>query len=354
MDLISTTEPAKQPAKIPPETPVPPYIDIFSPTASEPSAVRPESRDTPPPSDLKPDTAHVAAFGDAGRTTRRPRSSVSYTEPNLRHKMRRPTKDLVDAVGTDERAQQVSVKQNEDANLSQEEKTYRTIVVKTEEIVKSVDPWKISSVKEAQYQHPHFRDEAVSPLGNTTSTDLSTSIFTERRRHSNSIQHDDENTNNLAKPPSGARSTIAALARSQKPKSHNEGTKLPDEPELQDIFELNRSSPTEPGPIARDGNQDPSAVVKSRRYSTVPAEEHKKEKRSTSSTMVAKREKRRETLLNSAVSTTSTVADANMDANNKPVSELRSVKSVIKMQGGLDGAAGRAERVASRRRSMML
>lgn len=70
--------------------------------------------------------------------------------------------------------------------------------------------------------------------------------------------------------------------------------------------------------------------------------------------MVAKREKKRETLLNGTVGTTSTVADANMDANNKPVSELRSVKSVVKMQGGLDGAAGRAERVASRRRSMML
>ena len=35
------------------------------------------------------------------RPTRRPRGPISYAEPNLRNKMRRPTKDFVDAVGAD-------------------------------------------------------------------------------------------------------------------------------------------------------------------------------------------------------------------------------------------------------------
>jgi len=37
----------------------------------------------------------------SSRPTRRPRGPISYAEPNLRNKMRRPTKDFVDAVGAD-------------------------------------------------------------------------------------------------------------------------------------------------------------------------------------------------------------------------------------------------------------
>ncbi|KAG6005951.1 hypothetical protein E4U21_007515 [Claviceps maximensis] len=47
--------------------------------------------DTPPPADISPD-------GEASRPSRRNRTAVSYAEPNLRVKMRRPTKELFDAV----------------------------------------------------------------------------------------------------------------------------------------------------------------------------------------------------------------------------------------------------------------
>lgn len=47
--------------------------------------------DTPPP-------GYLALNGETARPSRRARSAVSYAEPNLRDKMRRPTKELFDAV----------------------------------------------------------------------------------------------------------------------------------------------------------------------------------------------------------------------------------------------------------------
>jgi len=49
------------------------------------------SNDTPPPAD-------ISSTGETSRPTRRARIPISYAEPNLRDKMRRPTKELFDAV----------------------------------------------------------------------------------------------------------------------------------------------------------------------------------------------------------------------------------------------------------------
>lgn len=57
-------------------------------SAAPPDASR---GDTPPPAD-------ISSRGETSRASRRSRGVVSYAEPNLRDKMRRPTKDLVDAV----------------------------------------------------------------------------------------------------------------------------------------------------------------------------------------------------------------------------------------------------------------
>lgn len=71
------------------ETPAP--EDIPSPISSLPSTAPAPSRDTPPPTEL-------GAENEGVRPSRRARGAVSYAEPNLRDKMRRPTKDLIDAV----------------------------------------------------------------------------------------------------------------------------------------------------------------------------------------------------------------------------------------------------------------
>lgn len=78
-----------------PKTPAP--YDLFSPTSTQPSEIRPEARDdTPPPTDLA--SRHAAEAAAGGRGSRRARANVSYAEPSLISKMRRPSKNLVDAV----------------------------------------------------------------------------------------------------------------------------------------------------------------------------------------------------------------------------------------------------------------
>ncbi|KAF2466987.1 uncharacterized protein BDR25DRAFT_267752 [Lindgomyces ingoldianus] len=77
---------------LPPKTPA--AEDIFSPPSAEPSTTRPESKDTPPPGDLTSGDQN----GLGGRPSRRARAQVSYKEPSLNTKMRRPGKELVDAV----------------------------------------------------------------------------------------------------------------------------------------------------------------------------------------------------------------------------------------------------------------
>ena len=62
-----------------------------APASPTPTPLREEVRDTPPPLD-------ISSRGETTRGSRRTRMTVSYAEPNLRDKMRRPTKQLFDAV----------------------------------------------------------------------------------------------------------------------------------------------------------------------------------------------------------------------------------------------------------------
>jgi hypothetical protein len=76
---------------LPPKTPA--VDDIFSPPSTEASTQRSDNKDTPPPGDLGSGQAEPGA-----RPSRRVRAQVSYKEPALNVKMRRPGKELVDAV----------------------------------------------------------------------------------------------------------------------------------------------------------------------------------------------------------------------------------------------------------------
>lgn len=75
--------------------------DLATPLA-EPELLAPNSPVSAPPADAPrgdtPPPADISSKGETSRPSRRSRGVVSYTEPNLRDKMRRPTKDMVDAV----------------------------------------------------------------------------------------------------------------------------------------------------------------------------------------------------------------------------------------------------------------
>lgn len=81
--------------KLEPKTPS--ALDIFSPASTQPPEARPEGRsETPPPIGLGAGTAADAA--GEGRGSRRARAQVSYAEPSLVSKMRRPGKEMAPAV----------------------------------------------------------------------------------------------------------------------------------------------------------------------------------------------------------------------------------------------------------------
>ena len=326
----------------PPETPAPPN-DLFSPISSEPSADRPESRDTPPPPDLGPDTG----TGSFGRASRRSRGSINYAQPNLRDKMRRPTSELVDAVGAEERLRQ--------ANLARTERENTASVAIKQENTDALPIWKINDYKDDQRK----REEPTSPLSNKTSVsamDLPGSVITERRRRSVAPSRG-EDTSESSKP-SGAASAIAALtAGSHRSKrgvdnsnvtNENDGLREPEE--RLSIFDFTGSSPADPGGHASDKDEKTTKTMRSasRRHSSVATSSDQ----GPGSLSISRRvERRRESVLNTR---------RGEDAERGIDSQLSRTRSVLELgaadpeMAGEEAPSGRGERAASRRRSMML
>jgi hypothetical protein len=176
---------------LPPVTPAPAESDVFSPLDSEASG-RPEGCDTPPPSGLG------STSNEAPRPSRRQRAQVSYAEPSLRDKMRRPDKKLVDAVPI--------TKGLVSGDPRDEDKPSSSASAKREDD-RDIPNWKNIPNK--------TRDEATSPLRSKSSKvdeDLPSTVLTDRRRKSTQL------SDGASEPkPSVSQSTIAALvAGSQK------------------------------------------------------------------------------------------------------------------------------------------
>ncbi len=336
-DLATKEIEVRKPLEAPPETPAPPPSDLFSPSPSEPSAARPDSRDTPPPPDLGPDTG----TGSFGRASRRPKGNVNYAQPNLRDKMRRPTKELVDAVGAEERA--LIAKAENDAP--------KTIFIKQEDYADDAIPaWKTNAPKMDERTRP----EPTSPLGNKIgAADLPASVITERRRRTIVPAFKDDAIDSV-KPPSGAASTIAALTAGTQRSKRQEGEEpsvdierreqIKEPVERTSIYEFTDSSPVNAGgkDASDPGQEEPAKTTRSsRRHSSVPASSEGK-----GSIMISRRgERRRETL----------VAKEPRESTEIGEGQISRPKSVLELGTGSEEAAvGRGDRAASRRRSMMI
>ncbi|MCJ1243490.1 hypothetical protein MMC30_000687 [Trapelia coarctata] len=200
----------------PPATPTP---DLFPPLSAEPSTststtypastTRP-GRDTPPPSDLDPSASSTAT---TGRASRRQRGSVSYAEPNLRDKMRRPGKELVDAVpgGAEERGRGGSVRagscevSGDSHTVEKEQAKVRTVLIKKEE-----------GEEEREWERGETRAEPASPLEGKMSASaglmggLPASVLTDRRRRASGLLRD-EGEHVESTKGSGAANAVAAL-----------------------------------------------------------------------------------------------------------------------------------------------
>ena len=320
-----------KPLEAPPGTPAPPPLELFSPELSQPSAARSESRDTPPPPELGPDTG----TGSFGRASRRPKGTVNYAQPNLRDKMRRPTKELIDAVGAEERAR-IAKAEGDVPN---------PVFIKQEEDADAVPTWKTN----APNNDGRTRPEPASPLDNKIgAAELPASVITERRRRT--LVPPLNEAINPVRPASGAASAIAALtAGTQRTRQREEEEPSRDreeqarEPiERTSIYEFTGSSPVDPsGKSVSDTGQEPLAktIRSSRRHSSVPASTEP----GKGSIMISRR--RRETLA---------TKESGHNAE-KAEGQISRTKSVLNLGSGSDEhAAGRGERAASRRRSMMI
>ncbi|RDA93778.1 hypothetical protein CP533_0253 [Ophiocordyceps camponoti-saundersi (nom. inval.)] len=109
MEEASTVEKRPSSRPQPKEAEEQPLLAILPPTSPEPlptttaATTTTTSTTTEEGNDRGGDTTplptpDMAGSGDATRTSRRSRAAVSYAEPNLRDKMRRPSKQLFDAV----------------------------------------------------------------------------------------------------------------------------------------------------------------------------------------------------------------------------------------------------------------
>jgi hypothetical protein len=339
--IQTSVEPIKS-VELQPEPETPAAPDIFSPSSSQPSTVR-ESRDTPPPPDLGPGT-------EGQRPSRRARPAVSYAEPSLRDKMRRPTKDLIDAVSKDEKAHRGSgVKLEEEAPST-------TVTIKAEP--EADDDWKrMPAASSATVEN--------SPLSSKTpmSDTLPSSITTHRKRRESILSQAEAD---LSRTSSG--SAIAALlaenrrakaAAREKAKENEAAKEKMKEEEATvttamsklDIYEFRGSSPNpeDAQPILAKEERKTARV--SRRLSSVPrdgAAQSESEASDMEGTRKAEGSTTRRRQSTLGLRNSSSTAESGKESETEKI--LKRANSTT----GIADAASRSDRISARRRSMML
>lgn len=313
-DVLPTVElppPTEQaaPTEPPPKTPA--SSDVFSPTPSEPSAqpVTESRAGTPPPGDLS--TLSTSTDGGA-RPSRRARSAVNYAEPSLNAKMRRPGKQMVDAItGLQNHRRAMSVTGERKIPVSE----------RKEEVFIKVEPADDDDEDQAWKSLPDVAPASGSPLGERGRADFdetTRAVFGREDEHPSATS-----------APSAASTTIQTLmaagggsrkrASPQPPASESQAEDIhattAKMAEL-GIYDFKDSS----SPAEQDaGKAVPKSVASKqrghRRHSSVPKEP--------------------------------------LQAERKEASK-GDVSDGLGSAAGAGAGAGRSERAASRRRSMML
>ncbi|KAG0652889.1 Shugoshin [Hyphodiscus hymeniophilus] len=314
-----------------PETPV--GLDLFSPTSSQQSTARNETRDTPPPPDIGV---------DGQRPSRRARPAVSYAEPSLRDKMRRPTKELVDAVvpGTVPLRASTIKSEGHDSGSS--------VKIKSEH--EANDEWKRMPVaSSATVENSPLSGKVAGPES------LSSSITTHRKRRESLLAENDI-------PRTGSVSAIAAiLAGNRRVRSDGQERSLEQEnipsksSTTHDIYDFKGSSPApaeeDVGELAKEEKQVPRY---SRRRSSMardmpPVYDSESSDPEGSKKPDLSKSRRRQSTLGLRASS----AGATLSKEKEAEKILKRASSTIDTSNSGSIVVG-SDRVSARRRSMML
>lgn len=340
---------------LPPKTPA--VEDIFSPPSTEPSTTRPEAKDTPPPGDL------TSSDQTGARPSRRARPQVSYKEPSLNTKMRRPGKELVDAVQSHHNPRasveatpgslgQSTIKREPDDPNSAWKSFPIVPTQRGDEVGEAGSPLKeklgrreAESVPEKPKLNSSAASEAISALISATSTS--------RRKAPTTLD-----------TQTGASSEPLSKVETCTSKSDKLATIKQEEKDTLAIFDFTASSPND-STAPRSQFDLAKSIKSSRRHSSVPAssatEERKTDPRTKTDGGLPSIHSRMGSVAGVKSSSTSNLARSTSAskalAKDKKTGALPTTGSNMDLKAAAEGTATsslRAERAASRRKSMML
>lgn len=335
--LLETIELAPEPlptADLPPKTPA--DFDLFSPLSTAPSTARPEAKDTPPPGDLNQPGGTDGQ--PAARPGRRARAAVNYAEPSLVAKMRRPGKELVDAIPVireDKRSASMDLTREGSVGGSAlptpvpasgpgmgEERKMRTVVIKRERVEGEDEAWK--GLAERVQQEPR------SPLGGKSG----------KMGKEAEVRDEEEVVLGKASVSAAAMSALLSDAAGRKRRPLKETSEpIPREdtesgrPSL-GVYEVPESSPPDAAAKARrDGVEDIVKARAARRHSSMSS-------------------------MNPSITAGTNPASRGTGGESARTKAIRELKHrsnpALSAVAATEAAVGRSERAAARRRSMML
>ncbi|KAL5420794.1 hypothetical protein PMIN04_006123 [Paraphaeosphaeria minitans] len=336
---------------LPPKTPA--AEAIFSPPSTELSMSRTESKDTPPPSDL----TSMSQTGIIGRPSRRARPQVSYKEPSLNTKMRRPSKEFVDAVIVDH-SQRTSVEPPQSAPSSAH------VVIKDEP---EDSPWKpLGAAGELRGREAA---ELGSPLRQKLDRKDGTQDVKPERPKLNSSAAERAIEKLIEQTKSEKRKSLTSagiLSSADDTRPHERSEPMTREITAESdndmaIFDFNESSPAAGAPTATSARPKislASAARERRRHSSIPAvaTSEPEDRKPESSTRVTSLPAVHRRTGSGSVKTGAPAAGlAKSTAAARSSMKEREKRAGEKPPSGSEGVReSRAERTASRRKSMMV
>ena len=236
------------------QDPNPPVVDflpdLVSPNTPERPGTREGACDTPPP-------GHLSVDGETSRPNRRARAAISYAEPNLRDKMRRPTKELFDAVSGEGK---FKARQSMTASLVKGDEWAPTFINRSgSDGARTAPGLGTERAIAASAKDATRRESAVSPLvqRELQSMDmLPSSVVTERRKRPSAVGVLRDPTVSAEeklsdKENSAPLSTIETVAPAPVPASPARLRNRPEKTLEIDIYDFASSSP------ARSQTKDP-------------------------------------------------------------------------------------------------